>query len=123
MKNLGKALAELSGGAALISSDNTDTFYTGLSQLFAQPEFQDMKRVMSVTDVLDHLDEVLHLLRRAHAPSPQVLLGNESPFGPGSGMIVASNNNTMIGILGPVRMDYQSAMSLLSSALNLLDES
>lgn len=121
MKNLAKALAELSGGATVISLGDANTFYTGLSQLFAQPEFQDLARVVSITDVLDHLDETLHHLR-GQSSEPRALIGKESPFGPGSGMILASSNQAMIGIVGPLRMDYQSMMSLLSSAFTLLEE-
>jgi len=121
MKNLAKALAELSGAATIMSVKDAELFYTGLSQLFSQPEFQDLRRIVHMTDMLEHLDVTMKRLRQEGDFEPQILLGNESPFGPGSGMIVASNGSRMIGVVGPVRMDYQSITSLLSSALNLLE--
>ncbi|HEU0050758.1 MAG TPA: hypothetical protein VFQ60_01740 [Patescibacteria group bacterium] len=120
LKNVAKALADLSGQATVVGLNEADTFYTGLSQLFTQPEFHNWQQVVSLTEILDRLDETLQNLRKQSFPEPKILLGNDCPFGPGCGVILASVNRGLIGILGPLRMDYQLGFSLIHSALQEL---
>lgn len=116
LKALAKLLAERSGQAVVIGLEKNNTFYTGLSQLFAQPEFKQWQRVVTLTEVLDHLDEVLLALRRNVYEDPQILLGRACPFGGVCASVILSLRGSFIGILGPLRMDYQHAVSLLVSA-------
>lgn len=120
LKQVVKALAELSGLAAFAGLGNADTYYTGLSQLFSQPEFREAERVINLSEVLDHLDEALSSLRTRSIQSPQILLGTECPFGPSCGVLIAQTNYGLIGILGPMRMDYQQNYSLTLTALHTL---
>lgn len=122
LKALAKLLAERSGQAVVVGLEKNDTFYTGLSQLFAQSEFKQWQRVVSLTDVLDHLDEVLANLRRSSYAEPQILLGRTCPFGAICGSAVISLPGGIIGILGPLRMDYQHATSLLVSAKTVFSQ-
>ncbi|MDP3793951.1 MAG: hypothetical protein Q8R07_04340 [Candidatus Uhrbacteria bacterium] len=122
LKDLAKALAELSGGAAVVGSMDAQTFFTGLFQLFSQPEFHDWERVVSMTDALDRLDETFDRLRRKSLVEPKIMVGSDCDFGPGCGAVFVSLGQTVIGILGPMRMDYQRNVSLLNTALKLLDE-
>lgn len=119
-KSVAKHLAELSGLALIVGLNEADTFYTGLSQLFSQPEFKDWQRMVSMTEVLDRLDETLNTLRRQKLQGAQILIGRECPFGPGCGSVVISTDDGLIGILGPLRMDYQYALSLMTSVSEVL---
>lgn len=119
-KNVAKALAELSGSAAVMGWRHADTYYTGLSQLFAQPEFKDWQRVINLTEILDHLDDALNTLRKTRFNQPRILIGKECPFGPACGAVIASTDDALIGLLGPMRMDYQRALSLMTTALEIL---
>lgn len=119
-KALAKIIAERSGQAVVVGLERNDTFYTGLSQLFAQSEFKQWQRVVTLTDILDHLDEVLVTMRKDSYADPRILIGRACPFGAICGSIVLSFDHTLIGILGPLRMDYQHSASLLVSAKNLL---
>ncbi len=119
VKNLAKTLADLSGQATVVGFNSADTYYTGLSQLFAQPEFKNWQRVISLSEVLDRLDETLHRLRHQVFPEPQILLGSDCPFGSSCGTILGSWEGGLIGILGPIRMDYQMGLSLLSTAIHI----
>ncbi len=113
IKQIAKTLSDLTGLAAVVGWKKTDTYYTGLSLLFAQPEFRDWQRVVSLTEVLDRLDDALSHLRQNVFPSPEILLGRECPFGSACGVVIGSTGHAMIGILGPMRMDYQRALSLM----------
>ncbi len=122
LKALAKLLADRSGQAVVVGLDRADTFYTGLSQLFSQPEFKQWQRVVTLTEILDHLDEVLSALRQTAYPEPRILLGRACPFGAICGSTVLSMDGALIGILGPLRMDYQHATSLLVSAKILFSQ-
>lgn len=120
VKLMAKELAELLGLAVILAHHEQDTFYTGLSQLFAQPEFRHWQRVVSMTELLDHLDQTLGSLRKTRFAQPQWLIGKECPFGPASSALLASTPYGLIGILGPLRMDYQEALSHLLTTIELL---
>jgi transcriptional regulator of heat shock response len=113
-KSLAKAAAELSGAAVIVGLDEADTFYTGLSQLFAQPEFRDWNRMVSIGQVLDRLDEVLQLVRKRTFRNPTILIGKECPFGNAcSSLLLTTNDGTLFGVLGPLRMDYRKCLAIL----------
>ncbi len=120
LKAVAKVLAERSGQAVVVGLAHADTFYTGLGQLFSQPEFKQWQRVVTLTDILDHLDEVIVNLRKTVYTDPSILLGRACPFGAICGSAVMSMDGALIGILGPLRMDYQHATSLLMSTKTLM---
>ncbi|MCC6563430.1 hypothetical protein IT087_00890 [Candidatus Uhrbacteria bacterium] len=121
VKALARELSELSGLAAVAMPNETDSYCMGLSQLFGQSEFRDWQQVVSMTALLDHLDQTLSRLRQHGISAPQIFLGKDSPFGPGSGTVIAQTPYGLVGIVGPLRMDYQSALSNLLSALEALE--
>lgn len=122
LKAMARELSELTGLAAIVAYDGTDTFYTGLSRLLEQPEFRDWQSVLHLTKLLDQLDQTLAGLRRIRFDEPLVLLGKDCPFGPDCSLIVAKGRNgEILGLLGPIRMEYQEAMSHLISALDALN--
>lgn len=122
VKLIARDLADHLGLAVIVALHEADTYYTGLSQLFAQPEFRHWQRVVSMTELLDHLDQTLGSLRRTTFTQPQWFIGKECPFGPASSVIVASSPFGLIGVLGPLRMDYQESLSHLLTALNHLKD-
>ena len=120
LKNVARALAGLSGQAAFVELNEADTFYTGLSQLFSQPEFENRQNVVALTEALEGLDETLRHLQRRSFSEPQALVGGENPFGSGYGAVVVSFEDGLIGLIGPLRLDYQSCLSLIFTTLDLL---
>ena len=120
IKLVAREVADSLGLASIVALHEADTYYTGLSQLFAQPEFRHWQRVVSMTELLDHLDQTLGSLRHTTFIQPQWLIGKDCPFGPASSVIVASSPQGLIGILGPLRMDYQDALSHMIAAIEAL---
>lgn len=115
IKHTAKALADRSGLAVIAGMDSDDIFYTGLAQLFQEPEFKNWQRVVSLSETLDRLDSTLHDFCETPYTEPTVLLGRECPFGSDCGTVLLSQDGTVFGLLGPMRMDYQRALSLLES--------
>lgn len=118
IKALAKALAEISGQAILVGFGPQDVYYTGISNLFRQPEFIEQGLIYSMSEVIDHLDEVMVKVFHDVGDDVQILIGEENPFGQMASTVMArclmAKNDGLIGILGPVRMDYPESISLLS---------
>jgi len=121
IKALAKAAADLAQNAVVVGIGSSDSYYTGLSNLFSQPEFKDWNRVVSMSDILDRLDEVLAKLRHVKFSEPTTLIGSECPFGAMCSTIVTSApQGCLIGVLGPMRMDYAQGITLMKKIQQLL---
>lgn len=117
-KHLARAVADLTELAVFARIGGIDSYYTGLSQLFAKPEFRDWNRVVSLSEVLDRLDDALHQLPASG--EPRILIGSASPFGPACSVLYLGRDDLVFGILGPLRLNYQRAYSALLAANDLL---
>ncbi|MFA6160754.1 MAG: hypothetical protein WC766_01095 [Patescibacteria group bacterium] len=121
LKAMAKLAAELSENAVILGLGTSDSYYTGLTNLFSQSEFKDWNRIVSMSDVLDRLDDVLTKLRHVRFEEPTTLIGGECPFGSMCGSVVVTTpQGCLIGILGPMRMDYAQAISLMKKMQELL---
>ena len=91
---------------------------SGLSKLFNQPEFEDPKKMQKVIKVVE--DDVISNFNRNSSGGIQVHIGRENlkdgleecsvimmPFS------VGDNENGLIYVLGPLRMNYRAVIPLL----------
>ncbi|MEI6627014.1 MAG: hypothetical protein WCL61_00250 [bacterium] len=118
IKTLAKLIAELSDATVLIGFGPMDVYYTGVANLFKQPEFLEQGSVYSMSAVIDHLDEVMAKIFYQIEDDVKVLIGDSNPFGSMSSVVVSKchglSNDLLVGILGPSRMDYRSNLGLLN---------
>lgn len=125
IKALAKSLAELSGVAVIVGFDTNDFYYTGLSNLFSQPEFRDYDLVCNMSAVIDKLDEAIEDIFES-VNDLKILLGKENPFAPDCGSVLAKysigKEEVMLSILGPMRMDYQNNYSLIKYSRELINK-
>ncbi len=116
IKILAKGVTALVGNAVVVGLNEADTFYTGLSLLFSQPEFKDWNNTVSLTQILDKLDEIMNRFRRQKFETPTALIGSQCPFGSVCGSILYTlRDNTLFGILGPMRLNYKKGFSVLNA--------
>jgi heat-inducible transcriptional repressor len=124
LKNIAKLLAEFSGQAVVVAFEENDNYYTGLSNLFSQPEFSAHDIVVSLTSVIDHLDKVMEQLMNRERTEVEIMLSEENPFGRDCSAIIGEYNTKdfsgVIAIVGPTRMDYQHNYSLIKEIIKLL---
>lgn len=117
IKALAKKIAGFSQSAVLIGFSGDDFYYTGLSNLFAQPEFQDPELIYDLGLVIDHLDQAMNEVFE-EINSTCVLIGSQNPFGRQCSVVLSSwqvsNQTGIMGILGPMRMDYEKNLGLLN---------
>lgn len=124
LKALAKAMAELCSTTVIVGFAPTNVYYTGLSNLFQQPEFSELARILTVSEVVDHLDEVMAEIYHHVQGEPKILLGRDNPFGEQTGVLLAKcgpdRTGQLIGILGPLRMPYQQHLAILRFTRSLL---
>jgi len=121
-KRIAKRCAEYVGTAMLVGSSESDAYYTGLTELFSQPEFRDSARVISMSSVLDRLDRDLAALRSKVFISPTALIDGACPFGRGCATVALTlPDQTLVCAFGPMRMDYRRSIHILSATHQLLN--
>lgn len=124
-KAVAKTIAELSGTTVIVGFEAGDFYYTGITNLFHQPEFMHLNRILSLSTIVDHLDEVAADMFEELPLGCTVLLGDDNPFGEGTGALLAKwkerGASRLFGILGPVRMPYDHYLALLRFTTNELE--
>lgn len=123
-KELARALADISQGAALLAFTPDHTYYTGLANLFQQPEFADLSMVREMGEVVDHLDDGLRTLLPLASQRVEVCLGDKNPLGQDCALVYSRltffKQPLFIGLLGPVRMDYDANIGRLNYVTQLI---
>lgn len=119
-KNIAKKLAEISHQAVLVCFNKNDVYYTGISNVFSQPEFHEYDLAYNFSAVIDHLDEVVSKIYNEITDEVEVRIGKENPFGVDCGLIITKNKEKMLGIVGPMRMDYRRNINLIKYAREII---
>lgn len=103
-------------------------FYTGLANLFSQPEFFGRREAYEAARLLDNLDEWAREAA-AHGNRVSVFIGHENPIGKASGctLIIGRfsspfSDRSYIGVLGPTRQDYHHAIGMVGYISEQLEE-
>ena len=123
-KSQAKQLAEITGETIMLAFGSLDVFYTGISNLFTKPEFQnDYRLIENLSNLIDHLDEVLVKIFYQVDDEVKIYLGENNPFHKDCSVILSrydsSDGPVVVGILGPRRMDYEKNIALLLAFKNL----
>lgn len=125
VKGLAKNISEFSNATVFIAFSPNDFYYTGLSRLFAQPEFVSHELVYSLSRVIDHLDGILNKIFQQVEDEVEISIGRDNPFSADCSTVLAKyeieDQDGLIGILGPMRMDYQNNFSLIKYGRDLIN--
>ncbi len=122
-KNIAKALAHLSQEAVLIAFSKDIIYYTGLSNLFQKPDFGEIAMVANISQVFDHCENYVERFFDQVEIQPRYFIGNEHNFGNLLSVLSARfghNQESLIALFGPQRMNYRRNWALLSEALTSL---
>ena len=130
-KKVAGELVSMSGEAAFVSVRMSDTnkkiHYTGLNNLFEKPDFDDLQKLRRLSTILDSLVNTIDNIGDI-GEADKVWIGSENPFGDQVSTMVVKYNmpsglDGIIGLIGPIRMDYQKNMKLLCEARKVMEES
>ena len=121
-KAIGRFVADYIDNAVILRLERDNMYYTGLSHLFAQPEFRDHAHMVDISSVFDECEERLAAVAEAIADEePVVLIGRDNPLGYGCGTVaVRFGRGTLMVIVGPLRMPYARAVGVLDYLRNIL---
>lgn len=107
-------------------------FVEGATAILEQPEFRDLERVRSFLGLFEGGNVIAHALEDLGRDSGNVVvvIGSENPRGPlqDLGIVAAGYESSgeivgTLGVIGPKRMDYQRAVSLVGCVARHLSES
>lgn len=122
LKTFARIVSEMCGSAVIITFEDDSLYYTGISQFFAQPEFHDYEFTVTMSGMFDSFEDLIPELSGGYTDTdPHIFIGSESPFGGMSGVVGGRlRDDEFFAILGPLRMRYNRAISLLGYAKELL---
>jgi heat-inducible transcriptional repressor len=117
-KQTAKAIAELANCAVFWAFHKNDLYYTGLANLFAQPEFKQSEIVYDVSVIIDRMEEIIDDLFERIDDGEQVMIGSKNPFGNFLSTVLVkykkNNHSGIFGLMGPTRMDYAHNLALIN---------
>lgn len=120
-KEVTKSLAELSGETMLLAFSPDRVYYTGLSNLFSKPEFTELQLVADVSQIFDHCEECLKTFFDEAQNEPKYFIGREHSFGNALSVLAFRfGENSLLALLGPMRMNYRRNHALMVRAKELL---
>jgi heat-inducible transcriptional repressor len=132
---LKKALTELT--RRTLAPSATQIMIRGVSEVLRQPEFSQSQQVQTIMQLLEEEQEQLwHLIfeepetEECGKPRVTVRIGAENPLQPIQTCSLISSTYRRgttsvgsVGVLGPTRLDYESAIAVVSAAADYLSES
>lgn len=126
VREMAQCLTRLTGETAIASLDTGWNHYTGVSKLFEKPEFSDVATLRALSTVVDRFDQTLRDVFGDIEDDVNIWIGGENPFGEqiATMMVKYRLPNGMIGtlgLIGPMRMDYEKNICLLEQAKDILD--
>ncbi|MCD6094387.1 hypothetical protein J7J39_00555 [bacterium] len=126
LREIGRLMAEISQNLSILSR-REEVFWQGLSYLLSQPEFSTSDQTLEVIETFEQLCECVESKIFHFQPKREevkVYIGKENPFGKDGNLslILGSLEDGLIGILGPLRMDYQRNVALVKRTKELIEE-
>ncbi len=120
-KNMAKTMVELSNETVVIAFSPENIYYTGLSNLFNKPEFDELSLVADISEVFDNFEDSLEGFFEKVDNNPQYFIGDEHPFGEMLSVLsMRFGKDGLVAILGPKRMDYKYNFGLMKKLLELI---
>ncbi len=115
IKNLAKKLVVYSNNTVVVGFSPDNVYYTGVANLFTQPEFCHPNGIYNISLLVDHLDKVMAEIFD-EVNEVEVKVGSENPFSNNTSVVLTpwqlKNRHGILGILGPLRMDYEHNLGL-----------
>ncbi|MCD4705497.1 hypothetical protein K8R61_00260 [bacterium] len=116
IKELAKAIASMSKMAVIVGFSRDSTYYTGISYLFSQPEFQKHELICAISEVVDGLEKSIpDLFDKIEKDKIITLVGSDNPFSNECSVIAVDfGKDGLFSLLGPIRMDYEENRAIIN---------
>ncbi len=117
-KQTAKIMSDMSGNAIFWAFHRHNLYYTGISNLFQQPEFARNNLIYDISSIIDRLDEIIDEVFDSVKTEAQVMIGSKNPFGNFCSTVLIKykngDNTGLVGILSPMRTDYKKNLALIN---------
>jgi heat-inducible transcriptional repressor len=114
---------------SLLAVDHTMLFTGSLTNLFNIPDFQDIGRFQALFSILEQEAELVKLLTLyGKKDGFGVIIGDENgaPELENCSVVLSSSSSegarTILGVIGPKRMNYERVISVLDRVLRDMEE-
>lgn len=118
LKKLTRVLADISSEIAFVSNGSY-VVTSGIQNLSGKPEFDDVDFMEEIVGILDTLEEGLESIQEELTENPRMFIGDAKHFGKTCSVLAVTialkNKPLIIGLIGPLRMNYGKNMALLQS--------
>lgn len=127
IKHIAKQQANALTAAVFLVLSREQTYYTGLTHLFSQPEFAAHGTVQNVTALLDRFDDIAPDLFQLLGDKDMYLhIGQGNPFGDSCTIMFVpftwgDGSKSLMGIVGPTRMDYNAMIGAMRATKSYLE--
>ena len=120
IRELAKLLVEKTNMATIVGFAPNSFYFTGLFNLFSQPEFEDYKMVLSMSQVVDSLEKAMGDIYSS-IEKPELLIGDDNPFSSDCAVAITPlPGKQILAVLGPVRMDYNRILGFLEETVKIV---
>ncbi|MBF0343824.1 MAG: heat-inducible transcription repressor HrcA [Nitrospirae bacterium] len=106
---------------------NLDVFVSGISSLMDLPDFYDIQKIKDLTKTVDDKQKIIDLLdKMMESEGVQVFIGTDTFLDTEELSLVASTFFDkggpfgVLGLIGPQRMDYATAISIVDTSAKFL---
>ncbi len=134
-KKVAKVLSEISNSAVFWAFHRHNLYYTGIANLFKQPEFlavnskmptdRNYELIYDISSVIDRLEDIIDDIFEKIKDGENIWLGSENPFGNFCGSIVIKyrigEKIGVFGLIGPMRMDYEKNITIMRHIKTLIN--
>ncbi len=127
LAQMGQAVAQASGEAVMLATNRPWSTTLGLANLLRKPEFQSGAAILTLAESLERFDAAFRDLLGSVTEEVTVLLGSDNPLGNDLASVVVKSMlgngvEGVLGIVGPLRMDYNRNIALLTQAKKVLEQ-
>lgn len=121
-KQAAKEMARISGNAIFWAFHKNNLYYTGISNLFSQPEFSQPNLIYDISAIIDRMDEIIDDIFGDIKEETGILVGSDNPFCDICSVVLTKYKKNgkigLFGVLGPMRMDYEKSLALVEYVKN-----
>ncbi|MFA4941426.1 MAG: HrcA family transcriptional regulator, partial [Patescibacteria group bacterium] len=115
-------MARISGNAIFWAFHKNNLYYTGISNLFSQPEFSQPNLIYDISAIIDRMDEIIDDIFGEIKEETGILVGSNNPFCDICSVVLTKYKKNgkigLFGVLGPMRMDYEKSLALVEYVKN-----
>lgn len=123
-KQLAKNLADVSMETVVLAFSENVFYYTGLSNLFQKPEFNELNLVVNISSLFDRFEDLLGNFYSQVNDDPTYFIGEEHNLGDMLSVLAVrfgEEQESLLALLGPKRMNYEKNYMYFKKVLEIIE--